>query len=593
MPKRFEFCVGRFQALVTTALIAASVVTVAGSPAQARRHHGFHRQAHVHVHHRQFAHRHPSIDRTVGVARSGYLRPTYASIIVDANTGRTLSAENESAPHHPASITKVMTLYLLFEQMEKGRFTLESELSISPHAAAQSPTKLGLRPGSTIDVEDAIKAVVTKSANDIAVAIAENIAGDEETFAEQMTQRARSLGMRGTTYKNASGLPNPQQITTARDLAILGRAIQDRFPRYYKYFATRSFYYGGRAIPNHNHLLGRVEGMDGIKTGYTSASGFNLLTSVRRDGRHIIGVVLGGRSGGQRDTIMAGLIADTLPEASAHRTAVAITERDDDTAMQSARIMEQTPDVEDAAPPTTVARIETRQPVAVAEIKPEPRKVTVAALDLSVPAPPAHIEPRAEKPRPAFVTAMRAEPEATEQDSPRAKRRAAAADGSTGRALAYAPATATPSSLRWVEGARGKPAPRAQMTEKTADKVAAKGTAGHSEQSKAESRAERQAEKLAEKQAEKQAEKITLVRPSQSGWMIQIGATDDADKAHDLLTRAKAKAGLASAKPFTEKVQKGGGTLWRARFAGLEEGSAEAACRTLKRSGFSCFATKN
>lgn len=241
MPKRFVLCVGRFQTFVATAAIAVGMVA-ATNPAEARHHGGYHRHTYAHRGHHsrpRFAHR--TIDRSDSVARSGYLRPTYASIIVDANTGRTLSAENENAPHHPASITKVMTLYLLFEQLEKGRLRLDSELTITPHAASQAPTKLGLRPGSTIEVEDAIKAVVTRSANDIAVAIAENIGGDEATFADEMTQKARSLGMRGTTYKNASGLPNPQQITTARDLSILGRAIQDRFPRYYKYFSTHTF----------------------------------------------------------------------------------------------------------------------------------------------------------------------------------------------------------------------------------------------------------------------------------------------------------------------------------------------------------------
>ncbi len=189
-----------------------------------------------------------------------------------------------------------MTLYLLFEQLDKGALTLQSRIPISEHAAAQEPSKLGLEPGETISVEDAIKAVVTRSANDIAVAIAEAIGHDESTFAEMMTRKAHALGMSSTIYRNASGLPNDEQITTARDLTILARSLEERFPRYFRYFSTDEFDYAGETIGNHNHLLGRVDGVDGIKTGYTRASGFNLLTSVHRDGRSLVAVVMGGRS---------------------------------------------------------------------------------------------------------------------------------------------------------------------------------------------------------------------------------------------------------------------------------------------------------
>ena len=572
---------GGFGAFVASLALVSSLVMSFSTDAEARGRHGYKRSGwHSHqtryVAKRHFAKRgmrHASRSGAPVSARAGFLPPAFASIVVDANTGKTLEATNETSPRHPASVTKVMTLYLLFEQLEKGRLKLDSEIPISAHAAAQSPSKLGLRPGSTIEVEDAIKAVVTKSANDIAVAIAEAVGGDEDTFAEQMTRRARSLGMNGTTYRNASGLPNPQQITTARDLAILGRAIQDRFPRYYRYFATRTFYFGNRAMPNHNHLLGRVEGMDGIKTGYTAASGFNLLTSVKREGRYVVGVVLGGRSGAQRDRIMANLIEDHLADGATRRTAVAVTEQDASDVRPSARIMEQAPDTEAVRKPP--ARIEARAPLlAPADTKPEPRRTETASLDLAVPIlPSTKLSNRVDdKPRPAFVTAARPEAEPAEPTNGRGARRVAN-DGSTGRAMAYAATTtATPSSLRWVEGPTGRAAARSEEP-----KVAK----GHSE--------------IAKTVAEAKAapEKIALVRPAQTGWMIQIGATEDAEKAHDLIARAKSKAPLGTARAFTEKVQKGGGTLWRARFAGLEEDSAEAACRTLKRSGFSCFATRN
>jgi D-alanyl-D-alanine carboxypeptidase len=284
--------VGRVPAL-SAAIAAAAVLAALASPAEARRGH----------HHR-------------GGGGGGY-NPPYAAMVVDVKTGKTLHAINEDSLRHPASITKVMTLYMLFEQLERGRYTLESPLTISSFAASQAPSKLGLRPGSTIEVEDAIKAIVTKSANDVACAIGENIAGSESRFAEMMTQKAKALGMSRTHYANASGLPDADQITTARDLTILARAIQDRFPRYYRYFQTRSFAFRGRVIGNHNRLLGNVQGVDGIKTGYTRDSGFNLMTAARLDDRQIVAIVLGGKSGASRDRIMADLVRQSLPRAYA------------------------------------------------------------------------------------------------------------------------------------------------------------------------------------------------------------------------------------------------------------------------------------
>ena len=259
-------------------------------------------------------------------ARESY-NPAFSSIIVDGNSGATLSANNPDGSRHPASLTKIMTLYLLFERLDAGTMKLDTEMEVSAHASEQAPTKLGLRPGQTIRVEDAIKGLVTRSANDAAVVIAEAIAGDEGDFAKQMTRKARALGMTRTVYRNASGLPDDNQVTTARDQSTLGRAIQDRFPRYYRYFSTVAFNYRGHSIRNHNRLLGNVEGVDGIKTGYTRASGFNLVTSMRRGNRHLVGVVMGGRSGGSRDAAMRSLLAENLGKASTTRTVAAITER--------------------------------------------------------------------------------------------------------------------------------------------------------------------------------------------------------------------------------------------------------------------------
>ena len=220
-----------------------------------------------------------------------------------------------------------MTLYLLFERLDAGKMKLDTEMEVSEHASEQAPTKLGLRPGQTIRVEDAIKGLVTRSANDAAVVIAEAIGGDEADFAKMMTRKARALGMTHTVYRNASGLPDDDQVTTARDQSTLGRAIQDRFPRYYRYFSTASFNFHGQTIRNHNHLIGSVEGVDGIKTGYTRASGFNLVTSMHRGNRFLVGVVMGGHSGGSRDAIMRNLLAENLDKAATRRTVAAITER--------------------------------------------------------------------------------------------------------------------------------------------------------------------------------------------------------------------------------------------------------------------------
>src|SRR5882672_2588436 len=286
----------RFGICVLAAVVA--LVAVGTDPADARG-----RRKRHHVHH----------------ARVAY-SPPYAAIVVDANSGGVLHNTSADSLRHPASLTKIMTLYLLFEQLESGKLRLDSRLEVSEHASQQAPSKLGLAPGQTISVEDAIRALVTKSANDVAVVVAEAIGGDEDSFARLMTRKARALGMSRTVYNNASGLPDEDQLTTARDQVTLGRAIQDRFPRYYRYFATPSYSYRGHAMRNHNKLLGRVQGIDGIKTGYTRASGFNLVSSVRRGERHVVAAVLGGASGAARDARMRGLVEQHIASASASRT---------------------------------------------------------------------------------------------------------------------------------------------------------------------------------------------------------------------------------------------------------------------------------
>jgi D-alanyl-D-alanine carboxypeptidase (penicillin-binding protein 5/6) len=234
--------------------------------------------------------------------------PRYAAIVVDANTGEVLYAKNADSPRYPASLTKIMTLYLTFEALQSGRLSLDDTLTISAHANSMPPTKLALGVGAQIRVDDAIRAIAVKSANDMAVALAERLGGSEERFAALMTLRAQELGMRNTHYANASGLPDRRQLMSARDIALLSRAVMRDYPQYYSYFGIHRFVYRGEVMNNHNHLLDSMPGVDGLKTGYTNASGYNLSASAVRDGHRLIAVVLGGNSWAARDNNVADLL---------------------------------------------------------------------------------------------------------------------------------------------------------------------------------------------------------------------------------------------------------------------------------------------
>ncbi|MBN9219163.1 MAG: D-alanyl-D-alanine carboxypeptidase [Mesorhizobium sp.] len=239
-----------------------------------------------------------------------------AAIVVDAKTGKVLYSADADGRRYPASLTKMMTLYLTFEALAKGKISKNTPVVFSSKASAEAPTKLGVKPGGSVTVETAILSMVTKSANDSATALGEMIGGNETNFARMMTAKARQLGMNGTVFRNANGLPDPGQFTTARDMATLGIALREHFPQYYGYFSQRSFLYGRQRINGHNRLLGRIKGVDGIKTGYTRASGFNLVSSVSDGNRRLVAVVMGGTSGGSRDNQMASLINTYMPRAS-------------------------------------------------------------------------------------------------------------------------------------------------------------------------------------------------------------------------------------------------------------------------------------
>ncbi len=479
--------------------------------------------------------------------RAGIGNPRYAAIVVDANTGATLREANSDSLRHPASLTKIMTLYLLFERIEAGKLTLSTRLSISEDAASQAPTKLGLKAGQTIAVEDAIKALITKSANDAAVVIAESLAGSEDEFAKVMTRKARALGMTRTVYRNASGLPDDEQVTTARDQARLGLAIQERFPRYYRYFSIVHFTYHGDTMRNHNRLLGKIAGVDGIKTGYTRASGFNLVTSVRRGGRHMVAVVLGGNSGAQRDAHMRDLIDRHIVEASVKRPAVKVA--------QAPKAAEPRPE------PSAESRPKPR--ILIVPVIPSPSD-TAAAI---IPSPPSGTHD------PINPTVVNAVP----------------IRASTGplfipqimipQIMAFAPA---PEMAQPAIEASPLPAPSEHASAPDAPTAAVTVTGNINAPVAAPARA---------------AEPVA--RPNRSSaanghWVIQVGAFEQEEEARQHLSVARSKAAelLGAADPYTERTTKGDKTFYRARFARFDRTQAEAVCKQLQRSEIACLALK-
>jgi len=456
--------------------------------------------------------------------------PSYSSIVVDANSGAVMQATNADSPRHPASLTKIMTLYLLFERLEAGKIKMSTEMPVSAHAAAQAPSKLGLKPGQNIAVETAIRAIVTKSANDVAVTVAEALAGDEPEFAKLMTAKAHALGMTHTTYRNASGLPEDRQITTARDQAILGRAIQDRFPQYYRYFSTRTFAFHGKTMRNHNHLLGNVDGVDGIKTGYIHDSGFNIVTSVRRGGRHIVAVVFGGRTAEARDARVRSMIDNNINIAAIKRTAPPAVEG---WATAGARAKDNKENVAAAAPAPHRAE---PAPGSIDPIKPNPVKtLTVGAMytaSLSPPFPSRKLTPAPAAAGPTSVTTM-----------PIAKQDPPPPPGAKPGVLGVLPA-------KLASAGDGVPVATG------AAELAAKPRSGWMIQVGAFEDENEAKQRLAAAQ----------------------------DKAKDQLGRAA---------PFTERVAKGDKSFYRARFAGLHKDQAQTACKHLKRSEIPCMLVKN
>lgn len=289
--------------------------------------------------------------------------PKQSSFIIDGNTGKVLHDDDGDEPRFPASLTKMMTLYILFGEIEQGRLRYASKIRISERAHGMAPSKLGLEPGEEISVIDAIRALVVKSANDIAVAVAEHIGGSEYQFARLMTERAHQIGMTSTTFRNASGLPNPGQLSTARDMVTLALRLHDDYPQHYRHFSLASFTFGGKEYKSHNTLMRGFPGMDGIKTGYTRLSGFNLVSSVRADGKHVVGAVFGGKTAATRNALMRSLLYTALGQASTTKTR-----------------KPQTPLIASRRPPKLVA-----PPVEVAAADPKPAARAPATANVPLP----------------------------------------------------------------------------------------------------------------------------------------------------------------------------------------------------------------
>ncbi|WP_092747688.1 serine hydrolase [Rhizobium aethiopicum] len=458
--------------------------------------------------------------------------PKYAGIVVDAKTGNVLYSENADRLQYPASLTKMMTLYMVFEALEQGRIRLDTPVPFSAHAAAQAPTKLGVRAGGTITVEQGILGLVTLSANDASTALGELLAGSEDRFAQLMTAKAHALGMTRTTYRNANGLPNTAQMTTARDQARLGIALRQHFPQYYGYFSTRAFKFGSRTIRSHNRLVGSVRGVDGIKTGYTRAAGFNLVSSVQVDGKSIVGVVMGGTSTPARDAQMRNLIATYLPKASSRGGSSAL--------------------IAQAAPAPAPAIIETPAPVLPKKAPQQLAKtitaaqppVSAAAADLSLP----HKGPL-----------------------PDARYQVAETE------VAYAETAAPKSDNPLV--AQAMPAPTKVKT------------STFKPQTSAAAPVER--EDAGVDHVTTASTNAASTNAGPTGWVVQVGVSPSRQMAMDLLEGAKSKGGkaLASAKPFAVAYGAGGDQVYRARFGGFDDQrDAVNACKALKKAGVKCWA---
>jgi D-alanyl-D-alanine carboxypeptidase len=505
----------------------------------------------------------------------------HAALILDANTGAVLHSVDGDAPRHPASLTKMMTLYLTFETLQSGRLKMSDMLTMSRHAAAAAPSKLDLDPGDQISVSDAIRAIVTKSANDIAIALAEKIGGSEPNFARLMNARAREFGMSGTHYENASGLPNDEQITTARDMATLALRLQDDFPQYYPLFSTRIFSYRGKSYRNHNTMLRTFAGVDGIKTGYTRASGFNLVTSWHRGRRHLIGVVFGGSTASKRNAEMRALLTRMVSRASPIKTRKP---------MLLARLKGE---------PKIARRPAKRRPaIEVAEAS------RVAPVRTEAPERPTAMENAAETPIhifkvravPVLPNARRAAPSPNRD----IEQRTTPSRVESAPLRPFAPANLASASETPDFNRSSNPSNTAPAT----TRVAMLGTSdaappGYDETHPAPvirglppSTLGAQARALRTASLQTGAEPPrNAPRRADGRYQVQIGAYSSIDDAQRALSNVQNRAGrlLAGIASVTNPTMLNGHQIYRARFTGFDASRAASTCNALRRQSVDCF----
>ncbi len=457
----------------------------------------------------------------------------YASLVMDADTGMILSQRYADKKLHPASLTKMMTLLLAFEALDRGLIKKNDRVRISNRAASMVPSKLGLPAGSSIKVEDAIYALVTKSANDVAVALAEHIGGSESKFARLMTARAQTIGMNQTVFKNASGLHDPGQVSSARDMAKMARYILKRHPHYYRYFSTKSFTYRGKTYGNHNRLLGNYKGMDGFKTGYVNASGFNLVASAYRDGRRLIGVVFGGRSSKTRNDHMAEIMDEGFKKAGKIRIALA------------------------AVPPKPKAKPLLNNNAQLASFTPEqPQANTLAALNNK------DIQPNYTELTQALQEGAFGELAGQGDFDPSVTRRL-----ETGL-IAVA-----------VHKGEYKPNPEpANEVEKSLRNI------GHAVVSKMGSKTNIKSDKMGTSHMANTPSKPLHPKEVVGKWSVQIGAFQSRVATDEALRQAKDKlpADLSKASPMTVPLRTASGMIYRARLGSLSKDEAEQACKYLR-----------
>ncbi len=461
---------------------------------------------------------------------SASARPQFSAISVDARNGKVLFAVDPDGLRHPASLTKVMTLYLLFQDLKAGKVSLKTKLKVSARSASMAPSKLGMKPGSTITVDEAIRALVTKSANDVAATIGENLGGSESAFAARMTKTAHAIGMSRSTFKNASGLPNPAQVTTARDMATLSLRIQRDFPQYYPYFRIMAFTYKGKTIRTHNRLLGHYDGADGIKTGYIGASGYNLTSSAKRGGKRVVGVVMGARSSGARNAYMMAMLDRAFPKCTNGKTIAAVAGSS-----------------KGAVDP--IGSTETAD-----KSQPKSKKPRSILSALTGKQPPAPEQPNAEGDLAAAAAQAADDGGDTSTDEDTAEN----APDPQGNTFKTVTATA-PDEPKVLEAHLGTPPAGKKLP-------------------------------FAVKAPAAQADVDQTATITDEGWKVQVGNYKNKQDALAVMVTLKKKqpALLKDKMAFTVTIEDGGKTSYRGRFTGFTEGDAKTFCGKLARQKLSC-----